>query len=68
MMTMPHPLSLSDQQLAVLMSAAQEVPVQWRSRLLGAVADHLVGLDEVQDAAGRGAVDAVLARINGAAT
>ena len=41
---MTHPLSLSDQQLSLILNAAKSVQPQWRSRYLKSVADRLTYL------------------------
>ena len=40
---MYQPLSLSQEQLDVIMQYAQSLPAQWRSRYLECVADQLFG-------------------------
>ena len=48
-MTMPHPLSLHDSQLKVLLDHARRIPVLWRSRWLSAIADQLIAIDVITD-------------------
>ncbi len=55
-MSRGRPLSLSDRQLALVLEAARLLPPHGRARFLGAIADQLLPLDEVDDAAVQAAV------------
>jgi hypothetical protein len=48
-MTVPHPLSLGDSQLRLVLNHARQIPVLWRSRWLGALADELIETDVITD-------------------
>jgi hypothetical protein len=50
-MTVPHPLSLDDSQLKVVLDHARQIPTLWRSRWLSLVADQLIAIDVITDGA-----------------
>jgi hypothetical protein len=60
---MPHPLGLTDDQLAILKEAAKAVPYAWRSRFLVNVADELLPVEVVQNEHVHDAARRVLARM-----
>ena len=54
------PLALTDRQLSIIRSAAKTVPPDWRSRMLEATADRLIGIDVLNDDDVENAVSHVL--------
>ncbi len=66
-MTARRAISLSDQQLADVISAARVLPLQWRSRYLSGIADRLLLLDEASDVEVQAAITHVLQRLGGRA-
>ena len=54
--TVPHPISLSDEQLAVVMGGASHVAVAWRCRYLELIADQLTAAPITDDAIRRAVV------------
>jgi hypothetical protein len=49
-MATPHPLALTSEQLALIRSAADTVPANFRERFLLAVQDALLGRDPIINA------------------
>lgn len=66
-MTVPHPLSLGDSQLKIVLDHARQIPVLWRSRWLGAIADELIAIDVITDEDVRAAIQRVDQQIGVAA-
>ncbi len=60
-------IAVTDQQLALIMSAARTLPPVWRSRYLSGIADRLHDRDEASDAEIAQAVDGMLRAIGWAA-
>ena len=66
-MTVPHPLSLGDSQLRLVLDHARQIPVLWRSRWLSLVADHLIAIDVITDEDVHAAIELVNEQIGVAA-
>ena len=66
-MTTPHPLALSDDQMAVVLTHARLVRPEWRGRFLEDIADQLIRLDVIATADVYQAVNSTLQRIGVAA-
>jgi hypothetical protein len=66
-MTVPHPLSLGDSQLRLVLDHARQIPVLWRSRWLSAIADQLIPIAVITDEDVRAAIKRVDEQIGVAA-
>jgi hypothetical protein len=63
----PRPVSLTDVQMNLLLTAARSVPPAWRTRFLEGIADLLLVLDVIADAYVQAAVTETLDRMGVAA-
>ncbi|MGA7453738.1 MAG: hypothetical protein WBW73_21505 [Rhodoplanes sp.] len=59
----PHPISLTDAQMALIRQASKHIPVEWRDRFLNSLADRLLPHDTLTDDTVAAAAADVLARL-----
>ncbi len=59
----PHPVSLTDTQLDLMLDAAERIPEEWRWRFISLVADNLMREDVISDQDVELAIALVLTRM-----